>query len=365
MTRALFASAYQKLLRPLLFSLDAETAHHLAMLALRTSHDWRFPLGWLRAVAGTVPADDHRLARTVFGVRFPNPVGLAAGFDKDGVALAAWQALGFGFVEVGTLTAQPQPGNPPPRMFRVPEQRALINRLGFNNGGADAAAARFTAFRAARRWPSVPVGINIGKSKATPLEQATADYVRSLEKLHAFGDYFVLNVSSPNTPGLRTLQGRDELDALLRAVQEKNLSLPSPRPMLVKIAPDLAFSQIEEILELAVQHELAGIVATNTTIDHSSLPPGAPKETGGLSGMPLRAHSTEIVRFLAQRTKLPIIAVGGVSDAASAREKLDAGAALVQLYTGFVYGGPTLVPEICRGLTAGEKSEHLQPKRRR
>ena len=350
MTRALSASAYRRLLRPLLFGLDAETAHHLAMRALRIGGGSRFGLGLLRAVAGTAQAGDAPLARTVFGVRFPNPVGLAAGFDKDGVALQAWEALGFGFVEAGTLTAQAQPGNPRPRLFRVPERRALINRLGFNNGGADAAAARFARLRAAGLWPSVPVGINIGKSKVTPLEQATADYVYSLEKLHPFGDYFVLNVSSPNTPGLRSLQGRDELAALLRAVQAKNRSLASPRPILVKIAPDLAFSQIEEILELTVLHGLAGIVATNTTVDHTSLPPSAPSEQGGLSGAPLRGRATEIVRFLTGRTTLPVIAVGGVADAASAREKLDAGAALVQLYTGFVYGGPTLVPEICRGL---------------
>ena len=343
-------SASYRRLRPLLFSLDAETAHHLAMDALATASRLRFPLPWLRALAGTVRTEDHALSRTVFGVRFPNPVGLAAGFDKNGVALAAWEALGFGFIEAGTITARAQPGNPPPRVFRVPERSALINRLGFNNGGAEAVAARFRRLRAAGRWPSIPVGINIGKSKATPLEQATEDYVFSLEKLHLFGDYFVLNVSSPNTPGLRSLQGRDELDALLRAVQEKNRALPSPRPMLVKIAPDLTFSQIEEILDLARQHGLAGIVATNTTVDHSALPASAPRETGGLSGAPLRARATEIVRFVATRTPLPVIAVGGVSDAASAREKLDAGAALVQLYTGFVYGGPTLIPEICRGL---------------
>ena len=205
MISALSGSVYRDLLRPLLFSLDAETAHHLAMRMLRLSCDWQFPLSWLQSMSGT--ATDQRLARTVFGVRFPNPVGLAAGFDKDGVALQAWEALGFGFVEAGTLTAHSQPGNPPPRMFRVPERRALINRLGFNNGGADAAAARFAGLRAAGRWPRVPVGINIGKSKVTPLEQATSDYVSSLEKLYPFGDYFVLNVSSPNTPGLRSLQG--------------------------------------------------------------------------------------------------------------------------------------------------------------
>ena len=340
---------YRRALRPLLFHLDAETAHHAAMAALRVCAASPALLRVLRASAGKA---DGRLARTVFGVRFPNPVGLAAGFDKDGVALAAWQSLGFGFVEAGTLTPRPQPGNPRPRLFRRPGQRALINRLGFNNGGAEAAAARFSALRASGCWPSIPVGINLGKNKDTPLEQATGDYVFSLEKLHGYGDYFVLNVSSPNTPGLRSLQGRDELDALLRAVQGRNRLLPAPRPILVKIAPDLSFAQIEEILALATEHALAGIVATNTTIDHASLPASTPAEQGGLSGEPLRRRSTEIVRFLAERTPLPIIAVGGVSDGASAREKLDAGASLVQLYTGYVYGGPTLIPEICRTLAA-------------
>ena len=275
---------YRRLVRPALFSLDAEKAHHLSMAALSACSRSRHALDVLRSLSDAA-AGDQSLARTVFGVRFPNPVGLAAGFDKDGVALSAWEALGFGFVEAGTLTSVAQPGNPRPRLFRVPERRGLINRLGFNNGGAGAAARRFASLRAAGRWPSIPVGINLGKSKATALEDAAGDYVASLEKLHAFGDYFVLNVSSPNTPNLRQLQGRDELDALLRAVQAKNGSLPGgPKPMLVKIAPDLTFPQIEEILELAGTHALAGIVATNTTIDHSALPPSAPRETGGLSG---------------------------------------------------------------------------------
>ena len=336
-----------------MFTLDAETAHHTAMAALTTAAKWRFPLPVVRALAGKAESGNPRLERTVFGVRFPNPVGLAAGFDKNGVALAAWEALGFGFVEVGTVTSLAQPGNPLPRIFRVPERRGLINRLGFNNAGAEAMAARFARLKAAGHWPGVPVGINLGKSKVTPLERATEDYVESLGKLWEYGDYFVLNVSSPNTPGLRTLQGRDELHALLGAVQAKNRALAVPRPMLVKIAPDLGWPQIEQVVGLAEEHGLAGIVATNTTIDHSSLPETAPRETGGLSGEPLRARSTEIVRFLAGRTKLPIVAVGGVSDGASAQEKLEAGAALVQLYTGFVYGGPTLVPEICRGLVEG------------
>ncbi len=346
------SALYRRVLRPALFSLDAETAHHVSMSLLAACSRARFPLRWLRSLAGadTPGNHDHPLARAVFGVKFPNPIGLAAGFDKDGVALAAWEALGFGFVEAGTLTIHGQPGNPKPRLFRVPDQKGLINRLGFNNQGAEAAARRFERLRASGRWPGIPVGINLGKSKNTPVEQAAGDYVAALEKLHAFGDYFVLNVSSPNTPNLRQLQGRDELDALLRAVQARNHSFAVPRPMLLKIAPDLSFPQIEEILALAADHQLAGIVATNTTIDHSSLSAGVPTQQGGLSGAPLRARSTEIVRFLAQKTSLPIIAVGGVSDAASAREKLDAGASLVQLYTGFVYGGPTLIPEICRGL---------------
>jgi dihydroorotate dehydrogenase len=340
---------YQYLLRPLLFRCDPEQAHHLAMAALSVCGRLRFPLPLVRALAGA----DHqepRLARTLFDVTFPNPIGLAAGFDKDGAALAAWPALGFGFVEIGTITAQAQPGNPRPRIFRIPEKRALINRLGFNNRGAVAAAARFASLRARGDWPSIPVGINIGKSKATPMENAAEDYVASFEKLHAFGDYFVLNVSSPNTPGLRGLQRGAELDHLLQSVQEINRALPVPRPLLVKIAPDLTFPQIEEIIELAQRHGLAGIVATNTTIDRSSVPGHAAHLEGGLSGDPLRARATEVVRFLAVRTELPIIAVGGVSDAASAREKMDAGASLVQLYTGLVYAGPTLVPAICRGL---------------
>jgi dihydroorotate dehydrogenase len=346
---------YRWLLRPLLFHCDPETAHHLALNALRAAGRLRFPLPLLTSLSGTSNPTDIAspgLARTVFGVEFPNPIGLAAGFDKDGIALGAWGALGFGFVEIGTITAQAQPGNPRPRIFRIPEKRALINRLGFNNRGAKAAAARFAALRKAGRWPAIPVGINIGKSKDTPLPAAASDYISSLERLHAFGDYFVLNVSSPNTPGLRGLQQGPELDHLLQEVQLKNYTLPLPRPILLKIAPDLTFQQIEEIIELAHRHALAGIVATNTTIDRSGVPGSVAHLEGGLSGEPLRARSTEVVRFLAERTSLPIIAVGGVSDAASARQKLDAGASLVQIYTGLIYAGPTLVPAICRALAA-------------
>lgn len=346
---ALWSALYRRVLRPALFAVDPEKAHHAAMGALQACCRLRLPLALLRSLAGETP----HAQRTVFGLRFPHPLGLAAGFDKDGMALEAWEALGFGFIEAGTLTAHPQPGNPRPRLFRLPRERALINRLGFNNGGATAAAARFARARAAGRWPSIPVGINLGKSKVTPLEEAAADYAGSLEALHAYGDYFALNVSSPNTPGLRTLQNRSELDDLLRIVQARNRACGTPRPLLVKIAPDLEWAQVEEIVDLAHAHGLAGIIATNTTLGRERVSGSRhAEEAGGLSGEPLRGRATEMVRFLTTRTKLPVIAVGGVSDAASAREKLDAGAALVQLYTGFVYGGPTLIGEICRDLWA-------------
>lgn len=330
---------YRSLLRPLLFSLDAERVHHLAMWALEKFGSALRPLA---------RRPDPRLARTVFGVTFPNPVGLAAGFDKNAVALPAWEALGFGFVEAGTITARAQPGNPKPRVFRLPAQRALINRMGFNNDGCDAIAARLQRLRESGGWPRIPVGINLGKSKITPLEEASADYLLSFERLRRFGDYFVLNVSSPNTPGLRQLQDRTALDELLGAIQSRNAE---GDPVLVKIAPDLDWPAIEEILALAEQHRVAGLIATNTTIDHSSVP--EPRRTaGGLSGAPLRARSTEVVRFITSKTKLPIIAAGGVFTPDDALEKFDAGAALVQLYTGFIYEGPSLPRRICDALLA-------------
>jgi dihydroorotate dehydrogenase len=332
-------SIYRNLLRPLLFQLDPEWVHHFAMGVLEASG----PL------LSKLPArQDPRLARRVFGVRFPNPVGLAAGFDKNAVALPAWQAMGFGFAEVGTITARAQPGNPKPRIFRVPEARALINRLGFNNDGADKVADRLRHLEAAGRWPRIPVGINIGKSKVTPLEEAANDYLLSFERLHHFGDYFVLNVSSPNTPGLRLLQDREALNELMGTIQRRN---QDGRPVLVKIAPDLGWEAIEEILDLAKEHELAGVIATNTTIDHSSISENR-RQQGGLSGIPLRERSTKVVRFLAKHTELPIIAVGGVFSADDALEKLDAGASLVQIYTGLIYQGPSLVNEICEALLA-------------
>jgi dihydroorotate dehydrogenase len=330
---------YRNLLRPLLFSMDAETVHHLAMGAISCAGSL------FHAFA---PSFDARLERTVFGLRFPNPVGLAAGFDKNAIALQGWALLGFGFAEVGTITSRGQPGNPKPRIFRLPAQRAIINRLGFNNEGVDAIASRLRHAEASGGWPRIPVGINIGKSRITPVEEATADYLLSFERLHAYGDYFVLNVSSPNTPGLRSLQDREALTELLETIQRRNTS---QKPVLVKIAPDLSWEAIEEILALADEHQLAGLVATNTTIDHSSVPEGQ-RQQGGLSGAPLRERSTEIVRFIAKSSRLPIIAVGGIDSPDAALEKLDAGAALIQLYTGLIYEGPGLIGGICEALLA-------------
>ena len=332
-------NVYRQLLRPLLFQINAEAVHHLAMAALSR-------LG--PVLCRMQPARDPRLARKVFGVTFPNPVGLAAGFDKNAIALAAWEALGFGFAEAGTITARPQRGNPKPRLFRVPEAEALINRLGFNNDGCDMVAARLHRLRDSGRWPQIPIGINLGKSMLTPLEEATADYLLSFERLRMLGDYFVLNVSSPNTPGLRQLQDRAALDDLLRAVQRRNVR---ERPLLVKIAPDLSWAAIEEILALANEHRLSGIVATNTTIDQSGIPEER-RTQGGLSGRPLRERSTAVVRFIAERSELPIIAVGGIHSVDNALEKFDAGAALIQLYTGFIYEGPALIRAICAALLA-------------
>ncbi len=337
--RRLLRLAYRHLVRPAFFSRDPEEAHHLAIDSLERLSRHPDLLKWIHFFLGEKKPVD------LFGLHFPNPVGLAAGFDKNAVALPAWAALGFGFAEIGTVTAQGQPGNPAPRIFRYPAQSALINRLGFNNDGAQAVAERLARLKRSPLWPTFPVGINIGKSKATPLDHALADYQFSFQKLAPFADYIALNVSSPNTPGLRELQERDALETLLAGIQEINRLRPHPRPVLVKIAPDMGWEQIEEIIGLAEKHQLAGIIATNTTLDHRAVAQSG-DETGGLSGTPLEARATEIVRFICGKTKLPVIGVGGITDADTARRKLDAGAALIQLYTGYIYGGPTIIPDI-------------------
>ena len=334
-------AAYERLVRPILFSFDPETAHHLAINSLRVASDW--PLA-VRALRRFPPPPKPT---KVFGITFPNPVGLAAGFDKNGVALPAWEALGFGFVEIGTVTAKAQPGNPRPRIFRFPEQSALINRLGFNNDGADVIAARLGKLRKSGRWPAIPIGINIGKSKVTPIERAAEDYVYSFRLLRDFADYIVLNVSSPNTPGLRALQESDALAPLLRAIRAENET--ARKPILVKIAPDLALADLDQIIATCEANDIAGIIATNTTLDHSSIP-ASRDESGGLSGAPLRVKTTALVREITARSRLPVIASGGIFDAESAREKIEAGAQLLQIYTGYIYRGPGLISEIVNSL---------------
>ncbi|MBA2436332.1 MAG: quinone-dependent dihydroorotate dehydrogenase [Verrucomicrobiota bacterium] len=341
--KSLTSDWYQKLVRPLLFRIDPENAHHLAMNLLRTAPQVPGGLRFLRSFA---PPPQPR---SVFGLQFRNPLGLAAGFDKNGVAIPAWEALGFGFVEIGTVTAKPQQGNPRPRIFRYPKQEALINRLGFNDEGAAVISERLRRLRASSFAPSIPIGVNLGKSKVTPLEEAPADYLESFRKLAPVADYIVLNVSSPNTPGLRSLQEGDALVALLRTVTEENAQRSSPRPLLLKIAPDLSDEALAEIVEICEKFAMAGLIATNTTLEHGALR-GA-DETGGLSGGPLRARSTEVIRFLRARTRLPLIGVGGICDADAAREKMEAGAELLQIYTGYIFRGPGLLRELSTAIS--------------
>ena len=319
--------------------MDPENAHHLAIRTLKEISRYPSLLQIWRGPSAKM------FERRVFGLQFPNPIGLAAGFDKNGVALPAWEALGFGFIEVGTITARPQSGNPRPRIFRIPELEALINRLGFNNEGAAAIGERLQALKDSQRWPKIPVGINLGKTKAVPLEEAAADYLESFRRLQTLGDYFVLNVSSPNTPGLRKLQEGAFVGELFRRIQAEN----PDKPLLVKIAPDLPFEQVDEILSLAAEHRLAGIVATNTTTDHQ-LVPTAKRQEGGLSGKPLTARSLEMLRYIRAISSIPIISVGGIMRVEDAKARFDAGAELIQLYSGFVYRGPRFLGDILAAL---------------
>jgi dihydroorotate dehydrogenase len=361
---------YQLALRPLLFSglnVDPETLHHqsLRLLHYLDTHP-NSMLGQLarHSCRQAFCRQDDRLSQTVFGLKFPNPVGLAAGFDKDAVAVGMWQYLGFGFAEMGTVTQYAQPGNPPPRLFRLAEDRAALNRMGFNNRGSEAMAVVLA--ECDRSQLQIPIGINLGKSKVTPLEQAADDYLHSFKRLQDRGDYFVINVSSPNTPNLRDLQAIDPLRAIFDRLMSAN---SDGKPILVKIAPDLAFEDIAAVVELALTYQLAGIIATNTTIDRSNLNTrilkvtGKPitEEAGGISGAPVRNKSTEIIRFIHQQTdgKLPIIGVGGIFSAEDAWEKLMAGASLIQVYTGWIYEGPWLVDRILTGLLARMESSGI------
>lgn len=354
---------YRRLLRPALFRLgggDAETAHETTLAALAGLTG--LPGGTAALWAATRRYRYRALSNacTVFGLRFPNPVGLAAGLDKDGRALPAWPALGFGFVEVGTVTRHAQPGNPRPRLFRAPASAALVNRMGFNNAGASALALRLDTLA---EWPGgrplpVPLGVSLGKSKSTPLAAAVDDYVASLCALYRHGDYFAVNVSSPNTPGLRRLQDRAALAELLGALRATAAALAGPdepKPLLVKVAPDLSDTALGQLLEVCTGAGVAGIIATNTTLSRDGLDladAGLAGEAGGLSGAPLTDRTRQVVRFVVRESAgaLPVIGVGGIGSATDALRLFDAGASLVQLYTGFVYHGPWLVRQINRAL---------------
>jgi len=339
---------HKTFIRPLLFRQDSEIAHNKAVHALARASRHPLALNFVRSLYG---APD--LPTEVFGLKFPNPVGLAAGMDKHAAAVPGWEAMGFGFVELGGVTWHAQDGNPKPRMFRIIPDEAVINRMGFNNSGAEAVAQKLADWKKAGLWPAHPVGINLGKSKITPLEKAAEDYASSFRVLRDLADFFVVNVSSPNTPNLRQLQDKLALDEIFAVLQLQNTT---QKPVLVKVAPDLSFEALDEILELVGPRKIAGIVATNTTITRpESNNPRLQKiyaETGGLSGKPLRARSTEIIRYLHSRTegKVPIIGVGGIFSAEDAWEKITAGASLVQCYTGLVYEGPALARKIVTGL---------------
>jgi dihydroorotate dehydrogenase len=346
----------------MLFARDAERAHHFTLKTLSRASRSRLACNFIEKIYGAPP-----LPVEAFGLKFPNPIGLAAGMDKFAAAVPIWEKLGFGFCELGGVTWHAQPGNPAPRMFRVVADDAIVNRMGFNNSGAEAVAQKLSDWKKLGRWPKHPVGINLGKSKITPLEKAAEDYAGSFRVLREWADFFVVNVSSPNTPNLRQLQDKASLDEILAAIQEVQGSksqVPNPapdasrpKPVLIKIAPDLSFEAMDEILELAGARRIAGIVATNTTITRPQTSDASAQkiyaEAGGLSGRPLRVRSTEIIRHIFRQTKgkLPIIGVGGIFNDDDAWEKITAGATLLQIYTGLVFQGPGLTRELVIGLT--------------
>jgi dihydroorotate dehydrogenase len=365
-----FMDIYQSGIRPILFSglnADPEWLHQQTLRLLGWLDDSTSSPSthWVQArLQQSYCLRDAAIEQTLWGLKFPNPLGLAAGFDKDGVAANIWSSLGFGFAELGTVTFEPQPGNPYPRLFRLPQDQAALNRMGFNNQGAEALALRLSQKAECSR--GVPLGINLGKSKVTPLEEAASDYLGSFRLLKDWGDYFVVNVSSPNTPGLRSLQDSAQLSQIVEALQQENLC---GKPILVKIAPDLGWDAIADVITLAQTYQLAGIIATNTTIRRDILQTQTIKatgklvseEAGGISGAPLRKRSTEVIRFIYKETqgKLPIIGVGGIFTAEDAWEKIAAGASLIQVYTGWVYEGPWMVRRILAGLLKKLKERGL------
>ncbi|NER10723.1 dihydroorotate oxidase A [Muriicola jejuensis] len=340
---------YRLLIRPLLFLFDPETVHHFSFFSIK----WLCKLGFSGLLRRIYTLDDPLLEREVFGLRFKNPVGLAAGFDKNAQLYNELSCFGFGFIEIGTLTPKPQDGNPKKRLFRLKADQAIINRMGFNNEGVSAAVDRL------KRDHHVLIGGNIGKNKLTPNEEATQDYLICFRALFSYVDYFVVNVSSPNTPGLRELQEKAPLTALLNALQKENAARSletgtKRKPILLKIAPDLTDDQLLDIIDIVKTTSIDGVIATNTTIGREGLrsTPELIGEAGGLSGKPLRARSTEVIRFLSEKSggAFPIVGVGGIHTPEDALEKLKAGASLVQLWTGFVYEGPGLVKGINKAL---------------
>jgi dihydroorotate dehydrogenase len=342
----IFTTLYKFILKPLFFLLSPERAHHITLFLFQILLSIPI-INYL--VRRSYAVADKNLEREVFGLNFLNPVGLAAGFDKNGKYLRTMAALGFGHIEVGTVTPRPQPGNPQPRLFRLKKDEALINRMGFNNAGVDELVKQLQKMRP----PGIIIGGNIGKNKDTPNEQATDDYVYCFEKLFPYVDYFVVNVSSPNTPGLRALQEKEPLTQLLQTLQHLNQQRLASKPILLKIAPDLTDEQLDDIVEIVESTKIAGIIATNTTISREGLSENVAEiGAGGLSGKPLKERSTAVIRYLNQQSngRLVIIGVGGIATAADVMEKLEAGASLVQLYTGLIYEGPNIVQHINKSL---------------
>ncbi|WP_291402589.1 quinone-dependent dihydroorotate dehydrogenase [Daejeonella sp.] len=336
-----------ELIKPLLFKFDPESIHHVVTGGLRrVNRIW----GVKSLLKNLYQFEDKRLEREVMGLKFKNPVGLAAGFDKNATLIEDFAELGFGFIEIGTVTPLPQPGNEKPRMFRLPQDEGLINRMGFNNQGVDVVAARLK--QVDRK--GLIIGGNIGKNKITPNEDAVSDYIKCFDRLFDVVDYFVVNVSSPNTPGLRELQEKEPLKHILNTLQQRNLRDGVSKPILLKIAPDLTNSQLDDIIEIVTETKIAGVIATNTTLSRENLnsSPNLKNQSGGLSGKPLTERSTEVIRYLSEKSNksFVIIGVGGIHSAEDALEKIKAGASLVQIYTGFIYEGPALIKRILKGL---------------
>lgn len=334
-----FLAMYQYFVKPLLFQFDPEKVHYFTFSFIKFI--CKIP-GVKSILKSTYAVDNASLEREVFGLKFKNPVGLAAGFDKNAELFLELSAFGFGFIEIGTVTPKAQDGNPKKRLFRLKKDQAIINRMGFNNEGMDAVVDRL------KKNKNVLIGGNIGKNKITPNEEADSDYQLCFESLYPYVDYFVVNVSSPNTPNLRALQDKEPLTKLLNSLQQRNLEKPKAKPILLKIAPDLTNEQLLDIIDIVGVTGISGVIATNTTISREGLQSEDKNEIGGLSGKPLKARSTEVIRFLHQKSNgaFPIIGVGGIHSAQDALEKLAAGASLVQLYTGFVYEGPALIKSI-------------------